>query len=649
MEITKFIEVQAIEGLQIIPVDVNKVPLAKDWQKVQTRYDLSRFPKLGGIGLATGSISGNIEVIDIDQKYSLDGKLFDDYKALIAKSSKALLAKLVVSRTRSGGYHFIYRCPVIEGNVKLARRFTTEAEMAANSHDKVRVLIETRGEGGQIVIPPTEGYEIIYGTLSDIKTITAEEREVLFSCARQLNEYVIEPTMPREQKTMATGGVGITPGDDYNNRGDVIQLLEAHGWTTVGRSGSKILLKRPGDTNAATSGNYDEDKGWFSVFTTSTMFEPEKAYRPWHIFTWLECGGDYAEAARKLAAMGYGEKKVEPSEPTIKPSFTVTEGRKPIDTETLSFLAKEDYIDKYFRSVVDGSFQKGLTTGFPNLDQYFVFKQGNLVIVNGHANVGKTVVLWYLAMLTAIQHKWKWVMLCSENSAGGMRTKMVEFYWSRPIKFQSPAQRKEAYDFVKEHFFIIDNTESYTYEQVLEMFSAVHAKHNVQSVLIDTYNSLDVPAKDAYQYHYSALNSFRYWAKANKVSVYVNAHPGTGAMRMKDPDGYPLAPLMADTEQGSMFAAKADDFLTIHRRPNHELDWRKTEIHVRKIKEVETGGRPSPFQEPFVFQMDDGCGFSTPDGFNPIAKLRNMPPMPQEEPKSVLSNKSGMSYDEAPF
>jgi len=135
MEITKFIEVQAIEGLQIIPVDVNKVPLAKDWQKVQTRYDLSRFPKLGGIGLATGSISGNIEVIDIDQKYSLDGKLFDDYKALIAKSSKALLAKLVVSRTRSGGYHFIYRCSVIEGNVKLARRFTTEAEMAANSHD----------------------------------------------------------------------------------------------------------------------------------------------------------------------------------------------------------------------------------------------------------------------------------------------------------------------------------------------------------------------------------------------------------------------------------------------------------------------------------------------------------------------------------
>ena len=650
MDIKKFSEVQAIEGLQIIPVDGNKVPLAKDWQKIQTIYDLSRFPKLGGIGLATGSISGNVEVIDIDTKYSLDGKLFDDYKTLIAKSSKSLLSKLVVSRTRSGGYHFIYRCSVIEGNIKLARRFTTAEEMATNSHDKVRVLIETRGEGGQIVIPPTEDYEIIYGSLSDIKTISVEERDLLFSCARQLNQYfLVEPPVPRSPKPLPSAGMGLSPGDDYNNRGDVLQLLESHGWTIVGQSGSKINLKRPGDTNAATSGNYDEEKGWFSVFTTSTIFEPEKAYRPWHIFTWLECDGDYVEAARKLGAMGYGEKKPDSLKPFVKPSFTQSEARKPIDTETLSFLSKEEDIDNYFQSVVDGSFKMGLSTGFPELDKYFLFKQGNLVIVNGHANVGKTVVLWYLAMLTAIQHKWKWVMLCSENSAGGMRTKMVEYYWSRPIRYQSPAQRKEAYDFVKNHFFIIDNTESYNHTQVLEMFSAVHAKHNVQSVLVDTYNSLDVPSKEAYQYHYSTLNAFRYWAKANKVSVYVNAHPGTGAMRMKDADGFPLAPLMADTEQGSMFAAKADDFLTIHRRPNHTEKWKDTEIHVRKIKETETGGRPSPFEEPFVFQMNDGCGFATLQGFNPIAKMRNTSPIPKEEPKSILTTKSGFNFDEAPF
>ena len=103
MSIEKFGQIQAIEGLQIIPVDGNKVPLAKDWQKTKTIYDLSKFPKLGGIGLATGSISGNVEVIDIDQKYSLDGKLFESYKSLIAKASKSLLSKLVVNRTRSGG------------------------------------------------------------------------------------------------------------------------------------------------------------------------------------------------------------------------------------------------------------------------------------------------------------------------------------------------------------------------------------------------------------------------------------------------------------------------------------------------------------------------------------------------------------------
>lgn len=649
MDFNAFTAIQNIPGLQIIPVDAKKVPLAKDWQKVQTRYDLARFPKLGGIGLATGSISGNVEVIDIDQKYSLDGKLFEGYKNLIAKNNKSLLSKLVVNRTRSGGYHFIYRCPVIEGNVKLARRFTTPTEQAANAHDKVRVLIETRGEGGQIVIPPTEGYETIFGSLTEINTITVEERDLLFSCARQLNEYFLVETATAPEPKVIPTSTALSPGDDYNNRGDVLSLLQSHGWTIVGKVGKKVNLRRPGDTQASTSGNWDEERGWMTVFTTSTIFEPEKAYRPWHIYAWLECNGDYTEAAKQLSAKGYGEKRAVQVAPSVSTTETITEVRKTIDTENLSFLADENEIEKYWKSVVDGTFEQGLSTGFPQLDKYFLFKKGNLVIVNGHANVGKTVVLWYLAMLSALLHKWKWVMLCSENSAGGMRVKLMEYYWNRNLKMQTKAQQKEAYDFIKNHFFIIDNTESYNYQEVLEMFSAVHAKHNVQSVLIDTYNSLEVPAKDAYQYHYNTLNALRYWAKANKVSVYVNAHPGTAAMRAKDTDGHPAAPLMADTEQGSMFAAKADDFLTIHRKPNHDTLWRHTHIHIRKIKEMETGGRPSPFEEPFTFIMQNGCGFESTSGFNPIENLRRPSFAKQEPILPIAEPQQGMSYDEAPF
>src|SRR5690606_27496311 len=120
--------------------------------------------------------------------------------------------------TMSGGYHFIYRCKEIGGNQKLANRETTEDErkktyesvyekeynsfppdeskeseyrklahdkaFKAMANDKVRVLIETRGEGGQIACYPTPKYELVRGDFSTIQEITPEERQILFDIGR---------------------------------------------------------------------------------------------------------------------------------------------------------------------------------------------------------------------------------------------------------------------------------------------------------------------------------------------------------------------------------------------------------------------------------------------------------------------------------
>ena len=55
---------------------------------------------------------------------------------------------------------------------------------------------------------------------------------------------------------------------------------------------------------------------------------------------------------------------------------------------------------------------------------------------------------------------------------------------------------------------------------------------------------------------------------------------------------------------------KADDFLTIHRVTSHPTDWMITEVHVRKIKDTETGGRVTAIDSPIKFEMyKGGCGF----------------------------------------
>ena len=48
---------------------------------------------------------------------------------------------------------------------------------------------------------------------------------------------------------------------------------------------------------------------------------------------------------------------------------------------------------------------------------------------------------------------------------------------------------------------------------------------------------------------------------------------------------------------------KADDFLTIHRLTQDKEQWMWSQIHVRKIKETETGGCCTPFEEPIKIKM----------------------------------------------
>lgn len=114
-----------IWGIQFMPVKLNKQPIIKGWQTSTEQHNLSNCE---AVGLVCGTPSGGIEVIDVDEKYSLDGKLFERYKTAIHLADKNLLKKLVVQKTKSGGYHLIYRCQKISGNLKLANRPTTGEE-----------------------------------------------------------------------------------------------------------------------------------------------------------------------------------------------------------------------------------------------------------------------------------------------------------------------------------------------------------------------------------------------------------------------------------------------------------------------------------------------------------------------------------------
>jgi hypothetical protein len=298
------------KGFSVVATDANKLAVVL-WKKYQdshpTENDLeNQFSRSNAKGIAVicGKVSGNLEVIDVDVKYDNSGTLFNDLMAAIHDTSEELSNKLMVVQTRSGGYHLYYKCPVIAGNQKLAQRPPTEDELKENPNEKVLVLIETRGEGGYVIAPPSDGYKKISGTVS---SITAEEREVLLEIARSFNQYVVEQPKPM---SVRTDNYALTPWEDYNSRGvdDMIKTLEKSGWTIVRQKGDRTIFKRPGKTDSKSSGDYSREHNLFTVFTTSSVFEPLKGYRPAAVFTMLECNGDFRKAASKLAEMGYGER-----------------------------------------------------------------------------------------------------------------------------------------------------------------------------------------------------------------------------------------------------------------------------------------------------------------------------------------------------
>lgn len=625
-----FNELNNIPNLQFMPVRENKQPIEKGWQTNKKKYALGNSKCVGLVcGILSGENNAGLEVIDIDEKYSLDGNLFKNYKRLIGEVSKDLLKKLVVQKTPSGGHHFIYRCQHIEGNLKLAQRYTTpheknetylaelkdgetkEVALKRAENDKVRVLLETRGEGGQIVCYPSKGYEIIYGDFYGIKEITIDERETLINIARQFNECIVE-SRPAQRIESRKGVKGLSVFDDYNDRGDVVSLLEKNGWKIIANKGSKTIFLRPGQTSSASSGNYDHDKKWFSVFTTSTEFEPQHAYLPYAVYAILECNKDFTEASKKLYEEGYGERKEVERQINQKVPSVVSL----IDND-YSFLENLDDYDEYLELARKNLLPKGLTTGIPALDNHFLFKRADMVMINGIDNVGKTFVILYLMLVAALYHQWKFLIFSSENTNRVLYKRIIEFYWGKKITAMNDVELKVAKEFVSKYFYFIKSDELlFNYRDILNMAKKACKKVKFDGGLIDPYNGLKIELTNSsklntHEYHYEAISEIKQFGTKYDLSWFINNHAVTAALRTKNDDGYQKAPGKEDTEGGGKFSNKAAQFITVHRLTAHPTEWMVTELHIRKVKETETGGRVTPKDKPVKIVMNkNGCGFS---------------------------------------
>jgi hypothetical protein len=283
-----------------------------------TREEVIRWyrrPRTGN-GLATGY--GNLECLEFD-----DRPTYERFKGAAAVFGIGDVVDRVEAgyceSTPGGGIHWLYRCEKIDRNTKLAERpAPTEKDPEAR-----KPLIETRGAGGFVVIAPSNGkvhpsggaYKLVSGGLDSIITITPDEREALWSLARSFDEIPVQPeppprsaTKPSSLKAQVTDGdgfppQGVSPGDDFNARAKLADVMEPFGWERVHVSGEVEYWRRPGK-KGGWSATWGKTKG-FRVFTTSTSLEA-KSHSLFYVYCKLRHRDDWKACVKDLAAQGYG-------------------------------------------------------------------------------------------------------------------------------------------------------------------------------------------------------------------------------------------------------------------------------------------------------------------------------------------------------
>jgi replicative DNA helicase len=310
-----------------------------------------------------------------------------------------------------------------------------------------------------------------------------------------------------------------------------------------------------------------------------------------------------------------------------------------INDGDMSFISSDDEDFRWIDDFSQGKIEIGLDTGDKKLDEFFRYKK-EFVIMNGHSNVGKTTTALYLIANSAIRHKWKWAIYSSENRTASVKMQLMQFSMDRKVGDMTYAQRKQAYKWVQDHFTIISNNQVYSYSDIIVFMEKIMRQQEVDAIFVDPYNSLKLDMKGSnigtHDYHYEAASEFLTFSKANNVAVWLNMHAVTEAQRRKGPDGLPIAPYAEDTEGGGKFVNRADCFLTIHRKvqaADHNIR-KLSEMHVRKVRETETGGSPTPIDEPYKLVMNlSHTGFTSWLGGGKLFQ-----PIEFQEPKSMPIN-----------
>lgn len=258
----------------------------------------------------------------------------------------------------------------------------------------------------------------------------------------------------------------------------------------------------------------------------------------------------------------------------------------------------------------DEGYAKVNGVNIPEMDERFKPKRGELTLLSGIGNYGKSSFKkWYQAMRMMLYGEKFASFAPEDNPPEEYYNDYVEIILGcdcTPSNPNRPSRKvyEEVYDLVCKHiFYVYPKDVSPTPQYVMEVFLELIIKENIDGCDIDPFNQLT----NEYQkfqrtdkYLEWVLSVFGRFAQINNIFFWIIAHP---RQMQKSGDGNYPCPDVFDLTDGAMWNNKLDNILIYH-RPFAQTDPQNpiAEFHSKKIRRQKVVGKKGFFTFEMFFK-----------------------------------------------
>jgi twinkle protein len=249
-----------------------------------------------------------------------------------------------------------------------------------------------------------------------------------------------------------------------------------------------------------------------------------------------------------------------------------------------------EYFDEVWKLREVGR-ERGLRTGIAALDPYIRIAPGQLTLVTGIPNHGKSEFIDALTVNLAnsqagSEREWVTAACSFENAPPDHEIKLAEKYLGMPFSGMADDELTAALDWIEQHYVFIRSEENVaaTIDWVLEKARGCVFRHGATGLIIDPYNELEHSrpvSMTETEYVSQLLAKLKRFATNHGVHVWIVAHP----TKMQPKDGKMPVPTLYDVSGSANWLNKCDLGIVVHR--DFEND--KAEIHIQKVRDKWVG------------------------------------------------------------